>query len=83
MREGQTVEINFNVRAYPPPSRFTWSRNGIEVTSGNGLFLALDSFIANPTNKEHSGTYTLEATNAAGPGYYNFTLEVQCKDVLY
>ena len=79
VREGQTVQIYFSIMAYPQPSRFMWSRDGVEISSGNGLVLALDSFVANPTNKEHSGTYVLEVTNTAGRGYYNFTLDIQCK----
>ena len=79
VREGQAVQISFNVVAYPQPSGFTWSRDGAEISSGNGLILALDSFTANPTNKEDRGTYVLAVTNTAGLGYYNFTLDIQCK----
>ena len=80
-RKGGTLEIRFNVMANPAPTGFTWTRNGLSVSSGGGLMLALDSFVVNPIGEEHNGTYSLKVTNLAGSGYYNFSLIVQCKTI--
>ena len=70
--------ITLTVSANPRPN-YAWSRNGEQVTSGNGLTLSLDSITFNPATREHSGTYRLIVTNSAGTGEFNFTLDVQCK----
>ena len=79
LRVGQTATIRLNIMANPPPSSFMWTKDGERVTSGNGLTFALDSITINFAREEHKGTYTLEATNLAGPAFYNFTLDVLCK----
>lgn len=70
--------INLAVTSNPRPS-YEWLRNGVQVTSGNGLTLALDSITLDPAMREHSGMYRLVATNSAGMGDFNFTLDVQCE----
>ena len=71
--------MRFNVAADPQPASFTWSKNGIPISSGNGLTLTQDSFVVNPVEEKHNGTYSLRVTNLVGAGYYNFSLIVQCK----
>ena len=82
VREGIATTITLTVFANPHPT-YTWSRNGKQVTSGNGLTLALDSITFNPAMREHSGMYRLVATNSAGTGEFNFTLDVQCKIITF
>lgn len=71
--------INLVVVANPQPVSFVWTRNGLNVTSGNGLILDGTTFTVDPANRELSGTYTLSVTNSAGPGYFEIILDIQCK----
>ena len=73
--------VTLTVTSNPRPS-YVWLRNGQQVTSGNGLTLALDSITFDPVVREHAGMYRLVATNSAGMDDFNFTLDVQC-ELLY
>ena len=70
--------VTLTVTSNPCPS-YIWLRNGVQMTSSNGVTLTLDSITLDPAMREHSGMYRLVATNSAGMGDFNFTLDVQCE----
>lgn len=79
LREEESVVVNLIISANPQPASFIWTRNGVNVTSGNGLILDGTTFIVDPANRELSGTYMLCVINSAGPGCFEIVLDIQCK----
>ena len=74
------ITITLTVSSNPRPSSYVWLMDGEQVTTDSkGLTLALDSITFNPAMREHSGKYTLVATNSVGTGDFTFTLDVLCK----
>ena len=80
LKEGEANTMNLIISASPKPvTTFMWFRNDEVLFTDNGLTLALDSITFNPAMREHSGMYRLIATNSAGTGEFNFTLDVLCE----
>ena len=74
-------KITLTVSSNPRPSSYVWLMDGEQLaTDSKGLTLALDSITFSPAMRQHSGKYTLVATNSAGTGDFTFTLDVVCKN---
>ena len=81
--EGDTnVLINITIDANPIPSFFTWSRNGLPITSSSNVALTATSITFTTVQREDAGTYTVYSNNTAGDGSTTFELIVQCKLLL-
>ena len=81
--EGDTnVRIDVRLDANPFPSFFTWSRNGVPITSSSKVALTATSITFTTVQQEDAGTYTVYSNNTAGSGSATFELIVQCKLLL-
>ena len=76
------VQINVTIDANPFPSFFTWSRNGVPITSSNNVALTATSITFTTVQQDNAGTYTVYGNNTAGGGSTTFELIVQCKLLL-
>ena len=79
LRESESVVVSLIINANPEPTTFIWRRNGQPVTSGNGLALDGTSFTVDAASRELAGTYTLEAVNSVGSGFFEIILVIQRK----
>lgn len=70
--------IQIKVIGNPQPT-YTWTRNGVALSSGNGVTVTHDSLTFNSVTRVHSGQYVYEAINTLGMSSLTFSLDVQCK----
>ena len=78
--EGDTnTQINVTTDANPFPSSFTWSRNGVPITSSSNVALTESSIRFTTVQRNNAGMYNVYSNNTAGGGSTTFELIVQCK----
>ena len=79
--EGDPLTISLELDGNPlPPDDFTWMFNGQPLQLGGNVVVLNETTIAfSSLNRNNTGSYSVSATNLAGQGRANFSLEVFCK----
>ena len=77
--EGDTFTYSYLIRADPQPDSFTWTRDTVPFSSTERIALTVDSISISSVSRSDSGVYIVTASNVAGSGSTNFTLNVYCK----
>ncbi len=79
--EGQPgqIQLSLDARPLPGPSEFSWSRDGVPISSSGQVTLTSDSIDWSSVNRSDGGAYMVVATNRAGSGTASFQVVVICK----
>ena len=77
--DDKNVRIDVSLDANPFPSFFTWSRNGVPITSSSNVALTANSITFTTVQRDNAGMYTVYSNNTAGSGSTTFEVIVQCK----
>ena len=77
--EGEDFTYSFGFEANPPPTNFTWSRDGQVISSGGRIATSVSTISITSTTRSDSGVYEVVSYNEAGRGAGDFTLDVQCE----
>ncbi|XP_064396499.1 uncharacterized protein LOC135343434 [Halichondria panicea] len=76
--EGQPgqIQLSLDARPLPGPSEFSWSRDGVPISSSGQVTLTSDSIDWSSVNRSDGGAYMVVATNRAGSGTASFQVVV-------
>ncbi|XP_066940525.1 contactin-4-like [Macrobrachium rosenbergii] len=71
IKEGDDLYFECSAVAKPPPHKVTWSHNGEELKSKNGILVSKMTLVLQHVSRANAGTYTCLATNSEGTGSSN------------
>ena len=84
VREGDYLSVSLEAESNSPFSplvTFQWMYNGATLNSSQRILLNDYNIAITGVQRGDAGEYQLNATNSAGFGVGNFTLDVLCKSV--
>ena len=70
---------NYIISADPQPDSFTWTKDTVPLSSTDRIALTVNSISISSVSRSDRGVYIVTASNVAGSGSANFTLNVQCE----
>ncbi|GAB6027441.1 hypothetical protein CHUAL_001703 [Chamberlinius hualienensis] len=85
--EGETIQVECNVRSVPPPIRIRWARNGIEIDADDNARYGIrqeplddgvrNNLLIHESTEADFGSYNCSATNDFGSHQMSITLHKQ------
>ena len=70
----------YDFTANPPPTSYTWYRNGKKITSNERVkVVSATALMFDTLLEEDAGIYTVHAVNEIGSGNGTANIEVQCE----
>ncbi|KAK7078205.1 hypothetical protein SK128_007804, partial [Halocaridina rubra] len=66
IKEGDDLYFECSAVAKPPPFKVTWSHNGEELLSGNGILVSNMTLVLQQVTRANAGMYICHSTNTEG-----------------